>query len=95
MIIFYENMKIFCANCKHYESYHHYPNPNAVARHYCTKCKDEIKMVRNSMFTNLLSPYIPKECYFNNYFEESDEYKKYLDKLYKSDAYDLACQVED
>jgi hypothetical protein len=47
------------------------------------------------MFTNLLSPYIPKGCYFNNYFEESDEYKKYLDKLYKSNAYDLACQVED
>ena len=35
----YEEMK--CKNCKHYEAFHKYPNPNAVATHYCTKCKEK------------------------------------------------------
>ena len=37
-----------CEKCKHYESYHRYPNPNAVARHYCKKCNDEITYRRAS-----------------------------------------------
>lgn len=84
-----------CVNCKWYESYHHYPNPNSVARHYCKKCNDEIRYVRESIFSDFYAVWYPKMCYFNNYFEYSDEYIKREEERMK--AYDggLACQVED
>lgn len=64
-----------CKNCKHYEAYHHYLNPNAVARHYCKKCKDEIKY-KKTLNSDLYTVWFPKRCYFQNLFEESEASKK-------------------
>ena len=33
-----------CKKCKHYESFHQYPNPNAVARHYCKSVMKKLNM---------------------------------------------------
>ena len=71
-----------CAKCKHYESYHHYPNPNAVARHYCKKCKDEIKYIKSTPISDYYMVWLPKSCYFNGYFEESDESKTERERKY-------------
>ena len=87
--------KMDCVNCKYYEAYHKYPNPNSVARHYCKKCHNEIKYIRENYHSDFYVAWLPKGCYFNNYFEYSDEYlQKEKDKL-KGYEYGLACQVED
>lgn len=75
---------MYCEKCKHYESFHHYPNPNAVARHYCTKCKEEIKCIQGMIW-------YPKGCYLNDYFEETEESKRERESRY--DIY--FCQIED
>lgn len=80
------NEDIVCMSCKHYESYHKYANPLAVARHWCVKCNDEIKVYGANL-------YYPKGCYFNDYYEEREEHKKMVEKRYKISP--LACQVED
>lgn len=82
-----------CEKCKHYEAYHHYPNPNAVARHYCKKCKDEIryKKVPGSDFYIV---WLPQRCYFRNLFEESDESKKEREERFMIYT-GFADQVED
>ena len=68
----YIECEIKCAECKHYESYHRY-NDYWYATHYCKKCKSEIDTRwRGTPW----DPFLPKACYFNNYFEESDEVKK-------------------
>lgn len=74
--------KLQCKQCKHYESYHQYPNPNAVARHYCKKCKDEIEYRRVSPISDFYVVWLPKGCYFNDYFEESEESKKERESRY-------------
>lgn len=71
-----------CKKCKYYESYHQYPNPNAVARHYCKKCNEEIKYVRTNMFSDMYMVWLPKKCYFNGYFEESEESKREREARY-------------
>lgn len=86
---------IECEKCKHYESYHRYPNPNAVARHYCAKCNEEIKLVRISPFNDERTVWLPKACYFNHYFEESEEYKEWLRSRSECLVHGLACQIED
>ena len=85
----YQNLE--CKKCKHYESYHHYPNPNAVARHYCKKCRDEIKYVRTSLINDYYMVWLPKACYFNGYFEESEESRKERESRYINHGF---CQVE-
>lgn len=70
-------MKIHCEDCKHYERYHQYPNPWAMAEHYCTKCNEEIKVNRRFVM-------LPKDCYFNSYFEESNESKQNQKEIYES-----------
>ena len=80
-----------CEKCKHYESFHRYPNPNAVARHYCNKCNDEIKYVRANMFSDMYMVWLPKKCYLNNYFEESEESKRERESRYIDYGF---CQVE-
>lgn len=64
--------KLLCKECKHYESYHKYPNPNAVARHYCKRCKDEIRYMKYSPIYNYRIVWLPKLCYFNDYFERKE-----------------------
>ena len=64
-------------SCKHNEGYHHYPNPLAVARHYCKICNQEIEVVHHVAW-------LPKECYFNGYFEETDDVKRKREERYKS-----------
>lgn len=64
-----------CPKCKHYEAYHHYPNPNAVAPHYCKKCKEEI-CYRRVPGSDFYVVWLPKACYWRNFFEESEESKK-------------------
>ena len=81
-----------CTKCKHYESCHQYPNPNAIARHYCNKCKDEIKYVRQSPIGDFYFVWLPKQCYFNGYFEESEESKRERENRYVDRGF---CQVED
>ena len=71
-----------CEKCKHYESYHRYPSPNAVARHYCKKCKDEIRYKRTNPISDFYIVWLPKGCYFNGYFEESEESKKEREARY-------------
>ena len=80
-----------CKKCKHYEAFHQYPNPNAVATHYCKKCREEIKYVRANMFSDMYKVWLPKKCYFNDYFEESEESKRERESRYIN--YDF-CQVE-
>lgn len=60
-----------CQNCKYYEAFHQYPNPNAVARHYCTRCNEEIEY-RRYFGTDFYSVWYPRLCYFNNYFESKE-----------------------
>lgn len=74
MIVLHD--RIVCEDCKHYEAYHQYPNPLAYARHYCKKCNEKIQMVRTSMYSDRRIAYLPKGCYFNDYFEKSEECKK-------------------
>ena len=85
----YEEMK--CKNCKYYEAFHKYPNPNAVATHYCTKCKEEIEYRRSSPLSDWYLVWLPKKCYFNGYFEESEEAKKKREERYGGITF---CQVE-
>lgn len=89
-VMTYQSMS--CEECKYYEPYHKYPNPNSVARHYCTKCNEEIRYIRESYYSDLYVVWYPKKCYFNDYFELADKYKNQDDKWYISG---LACQVED
>ena len=79
-----------CLKCKYYEAYHQYPNPNSVARHYCKKCYDEIRYVRENYHSDFYVVWLPKGCYFNNYFESIPEQSK--DRDFEEG---LACQVED
>ena len=65
--------EIRCEKCKHYESHHRFGDSCYFARHYCKKCESEIDTRWRG---TPLNPYLPKACYFNNYFEESDEVKK-------------------
>lgn len=92
---YYEKMK--CVSCKYHEWYHKFPNPNAIATHWCTKCREEIRYVKDSPISDYRIVWLPKRCYFNNYFEESDEYKKQreLNDYYSDYEHGLACQVED
>lgn len=83
-----------CINCKHYEAYHQDPNPNSRSRHYCVKCNDVIHATQD-INGNFKYVRIPKMCYFNNYFEESDEYLEKLNKRYNIPEDGLHCQVED
>lgn len=82
-----------CEKCKHYEAFHQYPNPNAVARHYCKKCRDEIRYVREHPLYDRYIVWLPKGCYFNVYFEESEEAKKERERRYVSEW--TFYQVED
>lgn len=70
----YERM--FCEDCKHYEANHRHPNPLAVSRHWCKKCNADIRYVRDGYFRDFYSVFVPKPCYFNDYFEASEEYLK-------------------
>ena len=81
-----------CIGCKHYESYYQYPNPNAVARHYCTKCGEEIKYIRSHIGSDFFIVWLPKGCYFNNYFEESEASKKIREEKFIDYGF---CQIED
>lgn len=92
---YYERMK--CKDCKHYEYGHQFPNPNAIASHWCKKCHEEIRYVRDSPISDYRIVWLPKRCYFNNYFEESEEYKKQQKQndFYSDFEHGLACQVED
>lgn len=83
-----------CLNCKYYESYHQDPNPNSITRHYCTKCDDVIHATA-CIDGSFKCVKIPKKCYFNDYFEESDEYKAYLENRYEFPENGLFTQVED
>ena len=87
----YEYLK--CQNCRHYEQFHQMPNPTVVKTHWCTKCNDAISYYKAREGTYLV--YLPKQCYFNNYFEESDEYKEQLAQRYSVPESGLHCQVED
>ena len=78
-----------CLKCKYYESYHQYPNPNSVARHYCKKCDDEIRYVRESCNSDFYVVWYPKKCYFNNYFDPIPE------EPVVCEDYGLHCQIED
>ena len=64
-----------CEKCKHYEPYHQYPNPNAFAKHYCTKCKEEIKIIQGIVW-------LPKGCYINDYFEATEASKREQENKY-------------
>lgn len=86
--------KLQCEKCKYYESFHQYPNPNAYARHYCKKCNDEIKYVRVGFFSDFYTVWLPKGCYFNDYFEESDMSKRERERQENFNPFDF-CQVED
>jgi len=87
----YQAMK--CKDCKYYESYRQYPNPNSVAKHYCIKCNEEIQYVRTSYYSDVYTVWLPKGCYFNDYFEFSDEYLKRQKEKYTTGL--LGCQIED
>ena len=76
----YETMG--CKDCKYYESYHKYPNPNAISPHWCKKCNEEIRYVRVSPISDYYMVWLPKRCYFNGYFEESEECKKKRESRY-------------
>ena len=89
----YQEMK--CKNCKHYEMWHQHPNPNAVSQHWCKKCGAEIEYCKVSPLSDNYMVWLPKKCYFNNYFEESEEYKEWCDTRYRTYEGGLACQVED
>lgn len=91
----YEKMK--CVDCKHYEYAHQHPNPNAISSHWCKKCNEEIRYVRDSPISDYRIVWLPKRCYFNNYFEESEECKqrRKLNDYYSDYEHGLACQVED
>ena len=65
-----------CEKCKHYESFHQFPNPNAYARHFCKKCDEEIRYVKAGYFSDFYVVWLPKQCYFNNYFEESEQARR-------------------
>jgi hypothetical protein len=77
--------------------FHQFPNPNAIATHYCKKCKEEIRYVRDSPISDYYIVWLPKRCYFNNYFEESEECEnmRKLNDFYSDYEHGLACQVED
>ena len=78
-----------CQNCKHYQYYYHgFPNPNAYAKHYCLKCNDYIRV-------NEFGVWYPKLCYFNNYWEPSEEYLKEQEEKYTYYIGGLHCQIED
>lgn len=87
--------KMECKNCEHYESFHQHPNPNAISTHWCKKCNEEIRYVRCSPLSDHYYVWIPKKCYFNHYFKESEAYKKWLNERYTIPENGLACQVED
>ena len=87
----YQQMR--CEDCKHYEAYHRHPNPNAISTHWCKKCYEEIRYVRSSPISDHYLVWLPKRCYFNDYFEYSDDYKKRQERLYTSRI--EFCQVED
>ena len=80
-----------CEKCKHYESHHQHPNPLAVSTHWCKKCNQEIEYRRSSPLLDRYFVWLPKKCYFNHYFEESEECKKKREEIYESI---LSCQVE-
>lgn len=86
MSIIFNDNDIICKSCIYYESYHRYLNPMAVARHYCTKCNDEIYIYNHNLI-------FPKACYFNDYYEESEEHRREVARRYQ--VSELACQVED
>jgi len=65
-----------CKNCKYYEEFHQYPNPNAYARHFCKKCNEEIRYVKAGYYSDFYVVWLPKLCYFNDYFEESEQARK-------------------
>lgn len=83
--------KLECESCVFYEAYHQYPNPNAVARHYCKKCKEEIRYVRQSYFSDFYVVWLPKACYFHNYYIESEKSKKEREERYTFNW----CEIED
>lgn len=85
MSIIFRN-QIRCQKCKHYESYHQYPNLLCYAEHYCKKCAEEIEIMQNG------GVFIPKRCYFNDYFEESAKAKK---ERLEREKYRDFCQIED
>lgn len=87
----YQVMK--CKDCKYYESYHQYPNPNAVAKHYCTKCNEEIEYIRTNYDSDVYAVWLPKGCYFNDCFEFSDKFLKRQKEKYTTGL--LGCQIED
>lgn len=65
-------IKIQCEKCKHYEAYHKCINSYGVARHYCKKCNEAIQLRRENYDYNSWRVWFPKNCYFNNYFEEKE-----------------------
>ena len=85
---------MLCKNCKWYESYHQDPNPNSISRHYCLRCDDVIHATLD-LDASYKYVRIPKKCYFNDYFEESDEYRKYLENKFNIPEDGLHTQVED
>ncbi len=68
-----------CENCKHHEWYHKFKNPIAsAAKHWCKKCNEEIEYNYKTGFQK-----IPKECWFNHYYQLSEEYEERESAKYK------------
>lgn len=82
-----------CKDCKYYEAYH--KRGNSTYTHWCTRCHQEIRYVRESPFRDSFVVRIPGRCYYNNYFERSQEAIKKWESLYVDYGYGLANQVED
>ena len=75
-----------CLHCKNYKK--------IQGMHWCMKCNDEIVFKIKDLVGNG-DLFIPKPCYFNNYFEESEEYLQQIKKEHTIPEYGLCCQVED
>ena len=89
--------KLGCKKCAHYEAFHKYPNQNAVARHYCKKCNDEIsyRLVQGFEYDiDLYIVWLPKRCYFQNLFEESEEAKREREERFIAYNNSFADQVD-
>ena len=85
-------MRLQCEDCKFYEPYHKHPNPLATSRHWCQKCGEEIRLVKINQRGDKAA-WLPKACYFNGYFEESEESKRRRQQRYILD--NEWCQIED
>lgn len=76
-----------CETCKHYEMYPKFKNPNMSIHHYCHKCKDEIFYKKGMAI-------IPKACYYNDFYEISQEAQEEKDSRYIFYSDSFADQVD-